>query len=264
MSKLIKMTPQCIEECKSDFEKALQSTKMTDGKLTFSKTFSLDNCKATVYFTGEAWVKMIMLIKEFDKEIAWHGVASRVEDESKDEYIISDIVVYPQEVSGASVEMDTAKYAEWIEENIEDERFCNLYMQGHSHVDFGVTPSGVDIGHQESIVNMLGDDDFYIFMIWNKSFRSNTKIYDMKKNILFEDGDVDIKIIGSNEDLDEFLKDAKGKVSERAYSNKTSQSASTPQVNSANKSTDKKAKVRIDAGWNGYDEDIYEYMGYKY
>lgn len=160
---------------------------------------------------------MTMLIKEFDKEVAWHGVARRTEDESLDEYVIDDIVVYPQEVTGATVEMDTEKYALWIQENIEDERFNHIYMQGHSHVNMGTSPSSVDLNHQEEILGMLGDNDFYIFMIWNKSFASTNKIYDLKKNVMFEDKDITVKIIGQNEGLDEFIKNAKDMVKSKSY-----------------------------------------------
>lgn len=218
MSKPIVMTEQLLAECRSDFEKALQLNKLADGKLNFTKMFSIDDKKATVYFTGEAWAKMVMLIKEFDKEVAWHGVAHRGEVETKDEYIISDIVVYPQEVSGATVEMDTEEYALWLMENAEDERFDNIHMQGHSHVNMGTTPSSVDLNHQEEILNMLGNEDFYIFMIWNKSFSSTNKIYDLKKNVLFEDKDITIKIIGGVEDLDSFIKAAKDMVKTKSYS----------------------------------------------
>lgn len=217
MSKPIKITEAIMEECRNDFEKALSGTKLVDGKITFTKTFNMEDRKATVYFTGEAWTKMVMLIKEFDKEVAWHGVAHRVEDETKDEYVITDILVYPQEVTGASVEMDTEKYAEWIMANVEDERFDNIHMQGHSHVNMSTSPSSVDINHQEEILNMLGDDDFYIFMIWNKSFVATNKIYDLKKNILFEDRDVTVKIVGGVEDLEAFIKAAKDMVKSKTY-----------------------------------------------
>lgn len=217
MSKPIKMTEQYMSECRADFEKALQLTKLADGKLNFTKVFSIADKKATVYFTGEAWTKMVILLKEFDKEVAWHGVARRGDDETKDEYIISDIMVYPQTVTGASVEMDTEKYAVWLMENADDERFDNIHMQGHSHVNMGTTPSSVDLNHQEEILNMLGDEDFYIFMIWNKSFTSTNKVYDLKKNILFEDRDITVKIIGGVEDLDTFVKGAKDMVKSKSY-----------------------------------------------
>lgn len=217
MSKPIKMTEQYMAECRADFEKALQLTKLADGKLNFTKVFSIADKKAVVYFTGEAWTKMVMLIKEFDKEVAWHGVARRGGDESKDEYIITDIMVYPQSVTGASVEMDTEKYAVWLMDNAEDERFDNIHMQGHSHVNMSTSPSSVDLNHQEEILHMLDDDDFYIFMIWNKSFTSTNKVYDLKKNTLFEDKDITIKIIGGVEDLDTFIKTAKDMVKTKAY-----------------------------------------------
>lgn len=216
MSKPIKMTEQYMNECRSDFEKALLMTKLADGRLNFSKVFSIEDKKATIFFTGEAWVKMVMLLKEFDKEVAWHGVAQRAEDESKDEYIISDIMVYPQTVTGASVDMDTEKYATWLMENAEDERFNRIRMQSHSHVNMSTSPSSVDLAHQEEILNMLGEDDFYIFMIWNKSFTSTNKVYDLKKNILFEDRDITVKIIGGVENLDDFIKGAKDMVVSKA------------------------------------------------
>ena len=198
MSRLIKMTPEYIEECRSDFEKALQLAKLSDGKLNFTKTFSSGDRKAKVFFAPPAWAKMVILINEFDKEVAWHGVAHRLGEAEGEaaptgpecEYIITDILVYPQEVSAATVEMDTEKYATWLMENIEDERFNAIRMQGHSHVRMAPTPSSVDLNHQEEILQMLGDNDFYIFMIWNKSFASNVKVYDMKENTLFENGDV--------------------------------------------------------------------------
>ena len=226
MSRLIKMTPEYIEECRSDFEKALQLAKLSDGKLNFTKTFSSGDRKAKVFFTPPAWAKMVILINEFDKEVAWHGVAHRLGEAegevpptgSECEYIITDILVYPQEVSAATVEMDTEKYATWLMENIEDERFNAIRMQGHSHVRMAPTPSSVDLNHQEEILQMLGDNDFYIFMIWNKSFASNVKVYDMKENTLFENGDVTVRILDEVGDLEEFLTNAKAMVKERSYS----------------------------------------------
>ncbi len=226
MSRLIKMTPEYMEECRSDFEKALQLAKLSDGKLNFTKTFSSGDRKAKIFFTPPAWAKMVILINEFDKEVAWHGVAHRLgEAEGEEtptgpecEYIITDILVYPQEVSASTVEMDTEKYATWLMENIEDERFNAIRMQGHSHVRMAPTPSSVDLNHQEEILQMLGDNDFYIFMIWNKSFASNIKVYDMKENTLFENSDVTVKILDEVGDLKEFLTTAKAMVKDRVYS----------------------------------------------
>lgn len=209
MSKPIKMTEAFKNECRADFEKALDLVRLTDGKVTFTKVFGGQTRKAKILFTPTAWVKMIRLVMDFDKEVAWHGVARRGDDPEKDEYIISDILVYPQKVTAAHVDMDPIEYAKWIMEHDEDERFSNIRMQGHSHVRMGTTPSGTDIQHQDDIVNMLKDDDFYIFMIWNKYMVSTNKIFDLQKNILFEDSDITWGFTGDDETIADFLSDAK-------------------------------------------------------
>lgn len=219
MSKVIRIPPAQIQEMRDEFEKAIAENRIADGTFHFSKTFASTNEKATVYFTAEAWMKMWLLIRDFSKEVAWHGVASRLEAEGKHEYLISDIVVYPQEVTGTTVEMDTEKYAQWLYEHFaaDDERFEHLYMQGHSHVNMGVTPSGTDLNHQREILADLKDDAFYIFMIYNKSMSRTIKIYDNLKNIMFEDKDISVGFYGCTENMDEFLKNAKEMVKERVY-----------------------------------------------
>ena len=216
MSKYIKATPIIEEKIREEFEKAIQNIKMSDGKFSLSVTFMGEKRKATVYYSALAWEKQNAILREFDKEIAWHGVARRGDDPEEDEYYIDDIMVYPQSVTAASVEMDTEEYANWLMENAEDERFDNIRMQAHSHVNMGVSPSGVDLNHQEEILAMLGDDDFYIFMIWNKSLSVNTKIYDMQKNVLFETGDVTIKVEGLDY-IEEFIDEAKDMVKNKTY-----------------------------------------------
>lgn len=216
MSKPIRMTDEHRRQILQEFATSLQGAKLADGKISFIKTFTLEKQKATVYFTASAWTKMVMLIKEFDKEVAWHGVAYRSEDESKNEYYITDILVYPQEVTGATVNTDQERYQTWLYQH-DDEVFNNIRMQGHSHVNMGVSPSGVDTTHQEQILEQLEDDMFYIFMIWNKSFNHYFKVYDMKKNILFESGDVDVKIADGGIGLDEFIKSAKDMVKNKGY-----------------------------------------------
>jgi hypothetical protein len=193
MAKLIKLTPEIIEEVKKEFD-AYVKDKISDGRISFQKTVNTVQRKATVYFVESAYRKFQALVKEFDKEVAWHGIAYRGKDASKDEYFITDILVYPQEVTGATVTTDQNKYQTWLM-NHDDETFNNIRMQGHSHVNMGVTPSGVDENLYESILAQLDDTMFYIFMIWNKKNDKTCKIYDLAKNILFDTTDCEIKII---------------------------------------------------------------------
>ncbi len=215
MAKIIKLTPENIEEIKRAFNEAIQAAKLSDGKISFSKSFSGIKREATVYFTELAWLKMQTLIKEFDKEVAWHGIAKRGDDASKDEYYITDILVYPQEVTGATVTTDQAKYQTWLMTH-EDDVFNNIRMQGHSHVNMGTSPSSVDTALYDRILEQLDDTMFYIFMIWNKKGDKTIKIYDMAKNILFETSDCKVEILDDGTGLEKFITDAKTMVCDKA------------------------------------------------
>ena len=59
-----------------------------------------------IRFTTEAWIKQCSLVQHFNTEIAWHGLVRPI----KDGYEIYDILVYPQEVTGGTVETDQQKY----------------------------------------------------------------------------------------------------------------------------------------------------------
>lgn len=214
MSKNIKITDESLNEVRKAFEEALSTGKFSDGKITFTKTLGIVNRKATVFFTELAWLKMQTLIREFDKEVAWHGIAKRGEDASKDEYYITDILVYPQEVTGATVSTDQEKYQMWLM-NHDDEVFNNIRMQGHSHVNMGVTPSSVDTSLYDRILEQLDDDMFYIFMIWNKRKEKTIKIYDLAKNILFDTLDVTVEVLDDGTGIEKFLKDAKDAVKDK-------------------------------------------------
>lgn len=214
MSKLIKMTPEYSKLLCSEFAEILKNTKLWDGKINYSKTFNSLERKALLNFTETAWIKMKALVSEFDKEIAWHGIATR--DKVADSYTISDILVYPQEVTGATVTTDQQEYQSWLM-NFDDDIFNNIRMQGHSHVNMGVTPSGVDCSLYDRILDQLDDDMFYIFMIWNKSGDKTIKIYDFKSNVLFETEDITIKVLKENIGLDEFLSGAKSLVKNKVY-----------------------------------------------
>ena len=211
MSKIIRMTPDYIEQIKREFAEAITKAKIADGKISFTRSFATTSQKARLLFTEKAWTKMQALIREFDKEVAWHGVAERGEG---NDYVVSDILVYPQEVTGTNVEMDTEEYAKWIQAGIlsGDERFDHFYFQGHSHVSMGVTPSSVDLNHQQEILEQLRDGGFYIFVIWNKRNEHNVRIYDLQKNTLFEPVDISVEVIEDEDGVEKFVRDAKSLV----------------------------------------------------
>ena len=286
VSKILRISPELREEYTKEFATMLAGTKsFSEGKINYAKILPDVGRKATIYMTPEAYFKMLTLLSGFDKEVAWHGVAHRYgEDIDTDEYIITDILVYPQTVTGVTVDMDEAEYANWLMENADDERFDNLRMQGHSHVRMGTTPSTTDIHHQETILDMLGGDDFYIFMIYNKNLSKTVKIFDLKKNIMFDNADIDVAVLFDSETTgDEFLKDAKRLVVEKSYVNKYYNPGTTPAPKSADngktstpaltdgkdgkKSDGTGAKNKVSSfnygsSWGGYDYEDDEDDGY--
>lgn len=227
MSKIIKISPEYIEKCKTDFDayltryragflSYLEKGEFKDNKISYSDPFTTANKKATLYFKEIAWLKMQTLVREFDKEVAWHGLAFRGEDPEKNEYTITDILVYPQEVTGATVNTDQTEYQNWLMGQ-PDEIFNNIRMQGHSHVNMGTTPSGVDTNLYDQLLGQLEDDMFYIFMIWNKRWEKTIMIYDMASNTMFETADVTVKIVADETGVERFLADAKDKVKTKTY-----------------------------------------------
>lgn len=227
MSKVIKLTPECLTEIREAFEEALRTAKLSDGKINFTKSFGSIKREATVYFTEVAWLKMQTLIREFDTEVGWHGLAYRGEDPEKDEYYITDILVYPQEVTGATVTTDQEKYQTWLMSH-EDDVFNNIRMQGHSHVNMSTSPSGVDNTLYDAILEQLEDDMFYIFLIWNKKGDKTIKIYDLAKNVLFDTTDCTVAILDEGLGLDKFLNDAKSLVTRKTYTYTASSSSYAP------------------------------------
>ncbi len=206
MPKIIELTDQIIARIRQAFEETMKNPTLTDGKFIFTQTAEVKDRKATVFFSEKAWIKMQALIREFSDEIAWHGVSFR--NGEKDEYIITDILVYPQNVTGATVTTNQADYEKWLME-LDDNTFNNLRMQGHSHVNMCVSPSAVDKALYDGIVERLESDMFYIFMIWNKKNERMVRIYDRAKNLFFDTKDIEIKILDGDVGLENFISNTK-------------------------------------------------------
>lgn len=155
-----------------------------------SKSTTLSNSKATILYKELAWRKMQALIKNCDKEIAWHFLCQR--GEVGDTFIIEDVIIFPQTVTGATVTSDDLEYAMWVS-GLDDEVFSRLSGHGHSHVNMGTSPSGVDLQYQRDMLNN-GMNKFYIFAIWNKSGSNWHTIYDPAANIVWEDADIELEL----------------------------------------------------------------------
>ena len=221
MPRPIVLTEEIKQKAREDFNAMLDDVKMSDGKLNYSRSYQYESNGAVVWIMPDAHRKILALVTEFSDEVGWHGTVSRIGD---NEFVIEDIFVYPQEVTGATVNTDQKAYSEWLY-GLDDDIFNKIRMQGHSHCNMGVHPSGVDDRHRQQILDQLEPDMFYIFMIWNKSLSVHTLIYDMARNVLYEDKDVSIRLF-DNEEMGAFLKDAKTKIQKKSAKKTKSETAS--------------------------------------
>ena len=122
-----------------------------------------------INFTYQAFVKQRMLLESYSTEIGWHGLVRPIEDG----YEIYDIVVYPQVVTGGTVEVDQGEYGQWYFEHPD---FDAIRYHAHSHVDFPSYPSAKDL--ESEAARHVPDDAFYIFMIWNRDMIYTARVYD--------------------------------------------------------------------------------------
>lgn len=264
MGQHIKLTEARIREILSDVEKELRSSKMFDGTISMDYTLPpIKDAKASILFEPMAYAKMMSLVMHFGEEVAWHGVAERCDGGNG--FLIKDILVYPQVVSGVTVNTDQAQYEAWLM-GLDDEVFNKLRMQGHSHVNMSVSPSGVDNNHQAQILEQPNEEDFYIFLIVNKRLEMFVSIFDMANNTLFETADVSIYIGSAEFDGEAFIKEAKGLVDTKSYKGSYG-SAYAGKKSYWGKDTSKRNDVcSYGSGvyGGGYDDDLVDDDGFDY
>lgn len=129
-----------------------------------------------VLYADIAWSKLQLAIQHCAKEVGWMGTVEK--NEHTGNYIITDIIVPPQEVSAASTEIDHMALVEWADSHEYDTD--KLRYWGHSHVNMGVSPSIQDERQiQEYMENrmLMYDDTFFIRGIYNKSGDAKVDVY---------------------------------------------------------------------------------------
>ena len=182
----MKLTNKQIQEILVNMRQQLKNFKTRESSLRID--WKMPDCekeKAKLIILPVAWEKLIALVDECDKEIAWHGTVTRTDNV----YTITDILVFPQTVTGCTVTSDETEYSLWIA-NQPDEIFNSLRFHGHSHVNMGTSPSGTDTTYQEDILRNL--KDFYIFAIFNKKGDHWCAIYDVDNNVAYENKDIEL------------------------------------------------------------------------
>ena len=131
---------------------------------------------------------IIALAKE---EVSWFGV---VDIDADGDFIIGELFVPEQAVSGASADVEEEGMVKMAEEILQHEngvdKFNKLRFFCHSHVNMGTTPSATDEKQAEDFSKQC--DDFLIRGICNKSGRMELTLY------IFEHG---LKVVDAKWDV---------------------------------------------------------------
>jgi hypothetical protein len=192
--KRIKITNKCKKQILKDFTDYLDGLKPgTKIEYKYQDSVSSDD-KPTVILSQKAYIKIKTLVAKAEGEVGWNGTVTR----NGNTFTVNDIYVYPQEVTGATVTCDELETAKLLMQ-LPTEVFNSLRFQGHSHVNMGITPSGTDTTMYEKYLQNLGEDDFYIFMIFNKKDDYYIEINDNKTNIIYYKADINLEIEGTDE-----------------------------------------------------------------
>ena len=137
----------------------------------------------TVYITPNAYIKMRILVEKCDKEVGWYGTVEEIPG-IPSAYLITDIIVYPQRVTGATVEQDDDEMFNF-EMTLTTEQVNHKRFHGHSHVNMATHPSGVDEQFYQDLLSQV--NDYFIITVTNKRNEYTSRFYDVKNNILYED-----------------------------------------------------------------------------
>ena len=186
--RLCNLTAEIISDILKKVEKELLTAKDIGSTVTVNVP-TTKHQRAKIIYSETAWNKQCALVKQCDKEIAWHFVVTKETEEDKAVYTIEDIIVFPQMVTGSTVTSDDTEYTMWIC-GLSDEVFEKTRGHGHSHVNMGVFPSSVDTDYQNMLVQNL--EDFYVFVITNKKGDIWTKIVDVEDNVIYDKTDIDV------------------------------------------------------------------------
>jgi len=179
---LLQITEQILINIAEQAQKGLLSNKITD---------YLKYPKQNIFFTNNALEKIWALVDNCSKEIGWHGLVKRLNDNN---YEVYDIIVYPQVTTAASITCDEKKFNDWMQEYImkPDDTFEHIRLHGHSHVNMQTNPSAVDTQLQQDTLTKLPENDFYIYIICNKKRNIWCTIYDKQRNVVFEKEDINL------------------------------------------------------------------------
>ena len=204
-----------ITEIKNTITKISEYEDLGDIKKLLKPLDTSNIIKPTILIPADILQKMYALTELSETEISWHGLVKK--DSKTNTYLIYDILVFPQINSATSTETEDKEYTKWLQK-LDDNKFNDLRMHGHSHVNMNVYSSAIDDKYQKDLLTNIDNGDFYIFMIFNKKHEIYSIVYDYKQQVKFINKEITIKIINEKNDIYQW---AKAEIEKKCRKNKT-------------------------------------------
>ena len=138
-----------------------------------------------IFINPEVYDTMYHIVDLAEGEVGWLGTVKVLPSGA---YLIEEIFLLQQEVSMVTTDLSKKGKSELIKELISkggDEKLDRLYFWGHSHVDFGTTPSPKD----EAQFRKFEDDGcpYMIMGIFNKLGRAEFTFFDFEAGVRIDD-----------------------------------------------------------------------------
>lgn len=151
--------------------------KTGEAKITLAK-------KPIVLFSSDAILKMKLYTKEVNDEVGWLGTVNKIGNN----YYVSDVFLFEQDVHGTTTEITPEGLTTFAEEILQEEdgveKWNNMKLWGHSHVNMGVFASSQD---DKQIKELKANTDFFIRVIMNK--KDEIKIDIVDDDVVVENAD---------------------------------------------------------------------------
>ena len=166
-----------------------------------------------IFITSDAYIKMRKLVDDNTTEIGWYGTVTQMP--GLNAYVIEDIIVYPQTVTGTTCEQDDDKMFEF-EMSLTTDQVNHKRFHGHSHVNMGTSPSGVDENFYQDLLSQT--NDYFIITITNKRNEYTTRFYDIANNILYTDIPIQV-LFTDGTDVESWFEGTTDKLTQHTYTN---------------------------------------------
>ena len=135
----------------------------------------------------DSYDRISSIVELSPQEVSWLSHVTK-EDNL---YIIDSVHIVEQNVTSVETEMTTEGLSRFMQDTIKKrgvKYFNEIRCWGHSHVNMSVNPSGPDLRQ----IKKFKDNDYEIMLIFNKSHKLYSALYDFKNNMMYQNVPVSI------------------------------------------------------------------------